>query len=80
MPHRAAAIRFNIENKGKNASGAIPRTFRSAASAPPHTAKTNVQTNTYARRAGGSQIRFILPFPFPFPFLRPVSERTVLEA
>jgi hypothetical protein len=77
-PHRAAAIRLNVESKSKNASDAIPRTFRSATLAPPHTAKTNVQTTTYAQRAGGSQIRFILPFPFPF--LRPVSERTVLEA
>jgi hypothetical protein len=59
-PHRAGAIRLNVESKRKNASGAIPHTFRSAASAPPHTAKNNVQTNTYAQRAGGSQIRFIL--------------------
>ena len=79
-PHRATAIRLNIEDTEKNASGAIPHTFRSATLAPPQGAKNNVQTNTYARRAGGSQIRFILPFPFPFPFLRPVSERTVLEA
>jgi hypothetical protein len=62
MQHRAAAIQFNIENKMKNASGAIPHTFRSAAPAPPQGAKNNVQTNTYARRAGGSQIRFILPY------------------
>jgi hypothetical protein len=58
MPHIAGAI---VESKRKNASGAIPRTFRSAISAPLHTAKTNVQTSTYAQRAGGSQIRFILP-------------------
>ncbi len=45
-PHRATAIRLNIENKRKNASGAISRTFHSATLAPPHTAKTNVQTNT----------------------------------
>ncbi len=60
-PHRAGAIRLNVENTRKNASGAIPRTFPGAASAPPQGAKNNVQTNTYARRAGGSQIRFILP-------------------
>ncbi len=61
MPHHAAAIRLNVESKRKNASGAIPRTFRSAALAPPQGAKNNVQTTTYAQRSGGSQIRFILP-------------------
>jgi hypothetical protein len=61
VPHPAAAIRLNVESKRKSASGAIPHTFRSATSAPPQTAKSNVQTNTYAQRAGGSQIRFILP-------------------
>jgi hypothetical protein len=61
MPHPAAAIRLNVESKRKNASGAIPHTFRSATLAPPHTAKNNVQTTTYAQRARGSQIRFILP-------------------
>ena len=40
MPHRAAAIRLNVESKRKNASDAIPRTFRSAAPAPRTLQKT----------------------------------------
>ena len=69
-PHLAAAIRLNIEDTEKNASGAIQRTIPGATSAPPHTAKNNVQTNIYAQRASGSQIRFILPSLNHPPILR----------